>query len=241
MSSSLKMLVMALALLAGSQSYAQKAHTYTDDFYEISSVTIEEVSIDVLGMERKEEIHTQHLKGAKYNNPVENLGRVIALGKDIVALGESVYQLVLKGKPVVKTSYAPISVIPREGNGSVDIFATEGWTAPIKRTYQIKYNNLYGVTVVHFMFSVMYSYNGSYNGAGAYLTAVQVVPEYVKSLWGWDFTATMKLGGVQNMGTKANPVAGATIMIEYTANSILENVQRTTSFFITGKGTFKFL
>jgi hypothetical protein len=182
-----------------------------------------------------------YFKSALINNPIENIGRVIAIGKDLVALGESVYQLVLKGRPVVKTSYAPISVLPKVNGGPADIFETEGWSAPVKRTYQIKYNNLYGATVVHFMFSVIYSYNGSLDGKGAYLTAVQIVPEYVKSLWGWELSATMKLGGLQNMGTKVNPVAGATIMIEYTASSLLETIQRTHSFFLTGKGDLKFL
>jgi hypothetical protein len=134
-----------------------------------------------------------------------------------------------------------ISLLSRVNREPADIFETEGWKAPVKKTYEIKYENLYGITVVHFKFSVIYSYNGSYNGKGAYLTAVQVVPEYVKSLFGWDFTATMRLGGIQNQGTKANPVAGATILIEYTTSSVLNVFQQVSSFFITGKGYFKLL
>jgi hypothetical protein len=229
----MKGLFLVTTLLLSSLSYADARDK--KGYYQIGSVEIEEVSNLVLAD------HESHLKGGGIlgNNPIENIGRVIALGKDIVALGESVYQLVLKGKPSAKTTYAPISVIPREGNGPVDIFELEGFSMPVKKTYQIKYNNLYGVTIAHFMFSVMYSYGGSFNGTGSYLTSVQIVPEYVKVLWGWDLDATMKLGGIQNMGTRANPNAGATLMIEYTVSSILESIQRTSSFFVTGKGLLK--
>lgn len=240
MNRNLKGTVLALALLLSSLTAAANSEALVNpDLYKITEIQIEEVaSPDVV---EHESDYDASYKSMPFNTPIDNVGRVIAIGKDLVALGESVYQLVLKGKPVVKTTYAPISVIPRVNGQPADIFETEGWTEPQKRTYQIKYNNLYGVTVIHFMFSVIYSYNGSLNGKGAYLTALQIVPEYVKSLWGWDFTATMKLGGLQNMGTKADPIAGATIMIEYTASSLLENIQRTNSFFINGKGKLKFL
>lgn len=232
----MKGLFLVTTLLLSSLSYAEMSEMTQDkNYYKISSVEIEEVTNYV-----EIDDHTSHLKGGVLgNNPVENIGRVIALGKDLVALGESVYQLVLKGKPSVKTTYAPISVIPRIGGQPADIFELEGFSIPVKRTYQIKYNNLYDVTIVHFMFSVIYSYGGSYNGTGAYLTSVQVVPEYVKVLWGWDFNATMKLGGLQNMGSRANPVAGATIMIEYTASSMVNSITRNNSFFVTGKGALK--
>jgi hypothetical protein len=221
------------------ESEQDLASLLTSDHFKITEVKFEEVDslreLELVGD------YDPSFKASVLTNPIDSVGRVIAIGKDLVALGESVYQLVLKGKPVVKTSYAPISVLPNVNGGPADIFETEGWTAPVKRTYQIKYNNLYGATVIHFMFSVIYSYNGSLDGKGAYLTAVQIIPEYVKSLWGWEFTATMKLGGLQNMGTKSDPVAGATIMIEYNASSLLENIQRTNSFFLTGKGQLKFL
>jgi hypothetical protein len=234
----LTILILASSL-AQAQGEREAVSLVSPDFYQITEIKFEEVSS--FNEVEFEKDYDPYFKVKELNNPIENIGRVIAIGKDLVALGESVYQLVLKGKPVVKTSYAPISVLPKVNGGPADLFETEGWTAPVKRTYQIKYNNLYGATVVHFMFSVIYSYNGSLDGKGAYLTAVQIVPEYVKSLWGWEFTATMKLGGLQNMGTKANPVAGATIMIEYTASSLLETIQRTNSFFLTGKGQLKFL
>ena len=179
------------------------------------------------------------------NDPVEGspdpdkTGKVIALAKDLVALGEDVYKLVIKGKPTNTTTYAPISVIPRVGGQPVDLLDTEYWSFPVKKTYEIKYTNFYGVVVAAFRYSVLYSYNGSYNNKGLYLTGVQIVPESVRTLFGFDFTATMKLGGIQNQGTKLNPVAAATLLIEHTLSSVAVSSSKVDTFFVTGRGEFK--
>jgi hypothetical protein len=95
----LKSLVLSMALTTGSFVMAAEPEAYSEDFYEISKVEIQEVTPDPFGFSRSETVYSENLKSAKFNNPVENVGRVIAIGKEVVALGESVYQLVIKGKP----------------------------------------------------------------------------------------------------------------------------------------------
>lgn len=170
---------------------------------------------------------------------LDQAGSVIKVARDLVALGEDLYRLVVKGRPSNTTKYAPISVIPKIGNQPVDLLETENWSMPVKKTYETSWKNLYGVEVVYFRYSVYFSYNGSYDGKGKYLTSVQVLPEVVKTLWGYDFTATMKLGGIQNNGTRANPVAAATVLIEYTVATVVKAENRVDTFFITGKGGLK--
>lgn len=170
---------------------------------------------------------------------VENSGKVIQVARDLVALGEDIYKLVVKGRPVNSTQYAPISVIPKINNEPVDVMDTENWRLPVQKTFKISWQNLYGVEVVAFTFSVFYSYGGSYEGKGRYLTAVQIIPDKVTTLWGFDFTATMKLGGIQNNGSRANPVAAATVLLEYTVGNILNADNRVEKFHITGTGGFK--
>jgi hypothetical protein len=170
---------------------------------------------------------------------VENSGKVIQVARDLVALGEDIYKLVVKGRPVNSTQYAPISVIPKINNEPVDVMDTENWRLPVQKTFKISWQNLYGVEVVAFTFSVFYSYGGSYEGKGRYLTAVQIIPDKVTTLWGFDFSATMKLGGIQNNGSRANPVAAATVLLEYTVSNILNADNRVEKFHITGTGGFK--
>jgi hypothetical protein len=174
-----------------------------------------------------------------YIDPMERVGRVITVARDIVALGEDIYRLAIKGKPTNSTSYAPISVVPKENGEAVDVLDVEYWFPPVKRSYSMVYKNGYGMEVVQFKYSVIYSYGGSFRGRGMYLTGVQIIPESVRTAFGFDFEATMKLGGIQNQGSKYSPVAGATILMEYSVSSLVRTLLNVDSFFISGDGRFK--
>jgi hypothetical protein len=244
----LKGLVLALALGGVATAKAADESGYSQAKYlTLKKMEVREISKDILGQNKIKTIYQQELKiqgmPDDYGNvdPSEKVGKVISVARDIVALGEDIYRLVIKGKPTNQTSYAPISVIPRVAGQPVDILDTENWRAPVKRTYEIVYENVYGIDVVTFRYSIIYSWGGSYNGKGAYLTAVQIIPETVRTLFGFDFTATMKLGGIQNQGTKENPNAGATLLMEYTVSSVMNAINKVDSYFITGKGAFKSL
>lgn len=222
-----------------------------DDYYTLESMEVSLVRKDVLNMEVTErlsfidlkqvEMESSPVDGNKVATSFNNVGAVIAVAKELVALGEDIYNLVQKGKPSNTTSYAPISVIPKVGGKHVDIFETENWTIPRKNTYEITYKNLYGMEVVKFRYSVIFSYGGTYQGKGAYITAAQIVPESIKTSYGFTFSAHMKLNGIQNHGTKESPVAGAIMAMQYTVETFLQASLETDSYHITGKGGFKAL
>jgi hypothetical protein len=172
-------------------------------------------------------------------DPLERAGKVISTAKDLVALGEDIYKLISKGKPTIVTKYAPISVIPKENNEPVDVMTLEYWQMPEKRSFEVAYKNFYNFTVVKFRYSVIFAHGGSYNGKGAYLTAVQIIPESVSTAFGYDFTATMKLAGIQNMASREAPVAGATLLLEYTVNTLLKAQTDVDTVFVNGNGDFK--
>lgn len=210
-------------------------------FYTISKVEVSELSHDlILDTQIQRTVTEAYIENAKTSPAqIETAGKVISTARDLVALGEDIYRLVSKGKPNVTTSYDPISVIPKVDGKPVELMDTESWSMPSKRSYQLVLKNLYGVSVITFRYSVIFSYNGSYDGKGAYLTAAQIQPDYVNVLWGFDFNATMKLGGIQNQGTRANPIAAATLRMEYTASNVMNSRTIGDTFFITGKGGFR--
>lgn len=235
----LKGLVLAFTLIGASSVRAEIDVKYLT----IKKVKVHQVSKDVLNQEKIVLLSDKNIEpqGLPYKGMVNvvSAGQVIAVARELVALGEDIYRLVIKGKPSVKTNYAPISVLPKVSGEPVDILETEGWKLPTKRTYEITYTNLYGMEVVKFRYSVIYSYGGSYNGKGAYLTAAQIVPESASTLFGYDFTANMKLGGLQNHGTVASPVAGAILQMEYTVSTLVKSNSEVESYHVTGKGGFK--
>ena len=171
----------------------------------------------------------------------ETTGKVIQTARDMVALGEAIYSLVQKGKPSNVTEYAPISVVPRDPMSKeyVDPFELEGFSMPVEKSYVAKVKNGSGKEVVNFSYKVLYSYGGSYNGAGKYLTNVIIIPGSIKTTFGWDFNATMKLSGIMNHGTKADPVAGVMVTVKYQMNSWSSAFERNDTIHITGNGELK--
>jgi len=244
-------LLLVMGVLGVSTVKAQDAviEEMNEDYLTLGSVEVSKVHTDVLNQEVSERLSYNDLEhvmmdapeNAKSLKSAAGAGKIIAVGRELVALGEDIYRLVQKGKPSNTTSYAPISVIPKVNGTPVDVFETENWTMPRKNTYVITYKNLYGMEVVKFRYSVIFSYGGTYQGKGAYLTAAQIVPESIMTNFGFTFSATMKLNGISNHGTKDSPVAGAIMAMQYTVETILQANLETDSFHITGRGGFKAL
>jgi hypothetical protein len=232
--------IVCLTLLAVGSVQATDIGQLTIIGKEVREISQEQLDQELIDTLYRKNIQIEGLpKNESINAHIETAGKVISVAKDLVALGEDIYTLVIKGKPTNTTTYAPISIIPKENGEPVDVMATENWQIPLKRTFEIVYVNVYGNKVVKFRYSVIFAYGGTYNGKGAYLTAVQIIPESVSTLFGYDFTATMKLGGIQNNGTRQNPVAGATLLMEYSVNTIMKAMTEVDTVFITGHGYFK--
>lgn len=192
-----------------------------------------------IGQFELKELDTEQISDKNFGDRIDNLGRIIGNIADLVALGEEIYTLVDKGRPTNSTVYIPISVIPKVSGQPVDLLDTENWPRPTKKTYEITYKNPFGAEVVKFRYSLFYTVGGTYDGKGAYITALQIIPESVRTLYGWEFFATMRIGSIQNVGTRANPVAGITIMLEYHVTTMVEARQGVKTFFLTGKGVLK--
>jgi len=175
------------------------------------------------------------------NDRVEQTGKIISTAKDIVALGEAIYELVKKGKPSNTTEYAPISVVPKDPTTKepVDPFSLEGFSMPVEKNFETKITNLSGKEVVKFNYKVFYSYGGSYNGSGKYLTGVIVVPTSVQTSFGWTFSASMKVTGLMNHGSSKEPVAGVMVTIKYQMNSWANAFERNDTIHVTGRGEFR--
>lgn len=229
--------VLALCSLVTALNLAHA--NYDKDYLTIKSVKVEEISDS--SSKTKTIYERDVVDAAQLANGTQNLGEVIATANEIVALGERIYTLVDKGRPTNRLDYSPISILPKVNGVVADILDTEGWRAPVKRSYRIAWKNLYGMEVVIFKYSVIYSYGGTYNGKGAYLTAAQIIPDYSSVSFGFNFAASMKLVGLQNHGTKSSPIAGAVIQLEYTVNNILQSDTYSDTFHITGQGSFKSL
>jgi hypothetical protein len=194
----------------------------------------------VLEEEVSEGLRLADLQGLPSENGTvdkANIGEVIQIANDLIALGERVYEIVKKGKPVLNMDYAPMSILPKDGTGrAVDMFETENWSRPVAAKVRMAFKNGFGSEVVTFNYTIVYSHSGSYEGRGAYLTALQVIPSNVNVSWGFSLNVAMKLVGLQNHGSRANPVAGAVIGVNYRVESVLKTIETTDTYHVTGRG-----
>jgi hypothetical protein len=252
----MKKILMASSLVLATSAFAASNIPLEQ---QISSFTVEEVTpISISSLEsRLSNRKTDDTGGSEggqdqtppateaqkpsFEQKVETSGKVIQLARDMVALGEAIYELVKKGRPTNITEYAPISVVPRDpiSKEYAEPFELEGFSMPVERNFVAKVKNGMGKEVVNFSYKVMYSYGGSFNGSGKYLTNVIIVPGEVRTTFGWDFNATMKLSGIMNHGTKAEPVAGIMVTMKYQMNSWSTAFERNDTIHITGAGEVK--
>lgn len=225
--------VLALASLSGVAQTNEmfeitSAQVLTDDAMVLDSFS-SEMTIDATPVDEREQL------SLKAGN-LATVGEVIQIGRDLVALGEEIYTLVQRGRPVVSTQYAPISVLPNQNGRAVSAMELEGWRMPVSRTLTINYKNVYGMTMASLQYKLIFAYGGSFNGRGAYITNAQLVPAEVYAFYGVDFNVEMRLSGITNQGSRANPVAGAMLQIHYKAATFMNTRERNDTYQITGLG-----
>jgi len=101
---------------------------------------------------------------------------------------------------------------------------------------ELTYTNGFNMKVVTFTYMVIFSHSGSLEGAGHYITSARIVPTNISVSYGFTLNANFKLQGVQNHGTKSNPVAGAIIELNYSVSSMMKHIENNDNFLITGQG-----
>lgn len=169
-----------------------------------------------------------------------DIGQVLSVAREIVALGEAVYNLVQKGKPSNTSNYAPISIVPRDPMTQqyVDPFDMEYCSIPVTKKFSSSIKS--GVaTVVKFDYEVLFTHSCSYNGAGKYIQQAMVKPVAIKTSMGWDMSAEMKFGGIMNHGSKADPVAGVILIMKYKMDSWRSSFEQNQTIHLTGNGQIK--
>lgn len=154
----------------------------------------------------------------------------------IINLGKELWQFIVDNKPVVNIRTDRATALPK---GVTHASELEGWIGPTLKTYEMTFENAYGLEVIDFKFRVNYTYNGSYNGQGQYLANVTIIPALVDVAWGYTFNARVAIPSVLNVGSKAAPVAGVEIQIRYSVDTVMKHYEETYDFFVRGDGQFK--
>lgn len=203
----------------------EKLNEFDEQYNTIASVEVREV-----GMLEDVILDKDSLQKA-------NIGAVIMTVEKLLALGTKIWDIVKKGRPVVTMNFAtPISVLPKTDDPNSTFFDMENWSAPNFRKYKVEFKNLFGSVVVGFTYTVQFQHSGTYEGKGQYITGLSVNASDVAVSWGFEFDASSALITISNRGRRDNPLAAATVKIDYTAKSVLRQITSSESFHVTGNG-----
>ena len=196
-----------------------------DPMYTISSISVTEVETPYVyrGLEDK-----------------ATLGEIAIAIDKLIAIGKKVWAIIEKNKPVVSTDFAQaISVIPQV-DGQNDPMTTftmmSNWSIPRAKTYRVVYKNGFGMNVIQFDYTVMFQYGGQFDGKGNYLTGVTVFAGNIAVSWGFSFSAKSSLVNISNRGSMIDPVAGATLKIDYKSDTVVRSISSSQRFHVTGLG-----
>lgn len=166
----------------------------------------------------------------------KDLGGAITIIDQLLVLGEKIWNLVLKGKPVIRIEHTPMSVLPHFLESTPNPLELENWQIPKTVKYNYVALTNFGNEAVNFTYAVQFSYGGSYGGKGKYLTGVNIVPLNVKLRWNFQFDAKTYVDSVTNLRTKDDPVAAVTMRINYNFTSMTTASLANESYHITGEG-----
>lgn len=154
----------------------------------------------------------------------------------ILNFGSKLWKLVEKNKPVSNLTTVTANALPANTDGNW--LSLENWSEPRGRIYSVTYKNLYGIEVVNFDYRLTFTPGGSYQGSGQYLSNVAVNPQNLSVSWSYNVDATAKVVNVLNARSKANPLAGMEVLVDWRVKTVVKDMRSSTSFFVKGDGTF---
>jgi hypothetical protein len=173
------------------------------------------------------ENHDDYIRGGR--NPMEII-------KAIITIGERAWDLVVQGKPVIRSSHQPISVLPQVEGKDIVAMDLENWSLPKAKTFNFVAKSRSGKEYVNFKYSVHFTYGGSYNGKGKFLAGVDITPINIKLGWGKKFDSHTRLLEVVNHGTKEDPLVSALMSITYTIRGMTKTTRMTENYQVVADG-----
>jgi hypothetical protein len=234
----MKLLITSLALSISLQAFASPINFNESNMNEINQIEVYEVNEDNNLVELPKG-DLSELAAFPRKRPIKaGIGDTIMIGRQLIAFGKEIYKIIEAGKPVVTIGETtPVSVLPKNELGvNISAFDLENWKMPKAKKYRVIAKNGFGSTMISFEFMLIFSYGGSYEGAGAYIAGAEVSATEVQVGWGYNLDANFKVQSIVNQGTKESPVAAAVLQIGYTMKTVLKETKSVKKFMINGNG-----
>ncbi len=220
--------ILLFSLLVQAQLYAKVIYQSNDrdNKQEVAFVELIENSEAVLGLRAENG---------------DELGDIVKVIDQLIAVGKKVWQIVEDGKPVYSKDLPLLHILPNVDGNYVSFYQMDSWSAPTAKSYTLIYKNGFGQEVINFKFTVIFQHGGKYNDLGSYLSGITVVPNTAEVMWGFKFDVKSQVLNIANVGTKDGPIASTIIKVDFKAESPLKLIDSSMSFFISGAGELQLL
>jgi len=168
--------------------------------------------------------------------PTNPLGPIEMIADSIINIGKKLWAIVDAGRPVVNLKMDVGTALPQGARCWMDL---QTWNVPTSHRYQVSFVNGFNSEIVKFDYRVISLAGGSIDGKGKYIGYAAFQPVNVEVAWGFEFNAEAAVPAVFNMGSKAEPVAGLQIVMNYKVTSPLKFISQSQAYFMDGKGSFE--
>jgi hypothetical protein len=142
--------------------------------------------------------------------------------EQIINLGEKLWKIVERNKPVVNVKYTYANAVPKGVKTTEEL---DGFSSAQAATYRMHGTNLFGATVYDVTYTVVHRYGGQYKGKGQYLDAVTVYPHKLDVLWGYTVNFNVDRISTVNVGSAEAPVASILMDLNFSVSTVLKTSQ----------------
>lgn len=228
----MKGLFLVVATLLVSHVYASEAKRMENPYYDLTS-QVQEVPVEASTVLMVQQMVGQHPAPL---TPIHSNGPDASGITDIINIGFKIWQIIEANKPVVNIAMPRASALPI---GFKDWSEMESWSDIQVREYQVSYYNVYKMEVVRMNVFVTYSYGGTYNGRGSYISQVGVFLKDLSVSWGFTVNASTEVARTVNVGTRENPQALMEMNFTWSVSSIMKQIHEGLNFSIQGNGELR--
>ena len=137
----------------------------------------------------------------------------------IVNIGEKVWKLIEKNKPVVDVRYTYANAIPECVKSSSEL---ERFSDLQSRSFRMHAKNWFGSTVYDVTYTLLHRFGGSYKGRGQFLENVTVLPSKVSALWGYTVNMNVTNVSAVNVGTTDSPIGSVLMDMNFSVSTVFK-------------------
>ena len=151
----------------------------------------------------------------------EELDRSNVVLDKIINLGKKVWSVIESGRPKVNVKYQYANALPF-GTRAEDL---ENFSPLQFRSYRHFGQNFYGATVYDVTYTLVHRYGGEFEGRGAYLENVTILPQEVSVLWGYTVNFTVENVSTVNLGDRENPIASIAMETAFEVKTVMQDLR----------------